>query len=254
MNFRFFSLALIIVVVLSACAPAELPPTSTSSPTAILIPTATIDWFPATASPTAMPTQTASPTPNMHPDLGVLILADNFSSPSPWPDTATNNTRVGVENNRLNLYSNISGALLLAPRNAPVIGDFFMEVTASTSLCDGNDEYGLMLRITSTGDHYRFALSCDGRAKIERVLNGAVSMPLEWQAFPVVPAMAPSIVRLSIWASNSEMRFFVNDVLLFTANDTVLYSGRVGAFIRTRSNGPVSVSFSDLMIYALEND
>lgn len=237
---------------ISACAPAAALATPTISATAILSPTATIDWFPATAIPTEMPTQPPIPTVDMRPDLGELILEDNFSSPSPWPNTATNNTRVSVANNRLNLYSDISGALLLAPRNAPVVNDFYVELIANTSLCDSNDEYGLMLRVTSSGDHYRFTLSCDGRAKVERVLNGAVSVPLEWQAFQVIPAVAPSIVRLSVWASGSEMRFFVNDAWLFSTNDTVLYSGRVGAFIRARGEGPLSVSFSDLMLYALE--
>ena len=254
MSSRLFFLTLIISTVLIACAPAEVLATPTLPATTILSPTATIDWFPATEAPILLPTVLPSPTPNMHPNLGDLILEDNFSTPSPWPDTTSNNKRVSVANNRLNLYSNISGALLLAPRNAPVVNNFYVELSANTSLCDSNDEYGLMLRITSSGDHYRFALSCDGRAKVERVLNGAVSVPVEWQAFPVIPAVAPSIVRLSVWASSSEMRFFVNDVLLFTTNDTVLYSGRVGAFIRSRGDGPLSVSFSDLMLYALENE
>jgi hypothetical protein len=60
------------------------------------------------------------------------------------------------------------------------------------------------------------------------------------------------MVDLSVWASGSEMRFFVDDMLLFTVNDTLLYSGRLGVFIRARGEGPLTVSFSDLMIYALE--
>lgn len=250
---RNFAFGLSLLIVLSACVPAESNEVPTSTVIATLVPSATTDWFPATATFTTMPTQLPSPTADMHPDLGELIVEDNFSSPSPWPDTQSNRTRVTVENNRLNLYTDVPGALLLAPRNAPAVNDFYVELTANSSLCEDNDEYGMMLRINSAGDHYRFALSCDGRAKVERVLNGAISVPAEWQAFPHLPSVSPSIVKLSVWASGSEMRFFVDDVLLFTVNDTVIYSGRVGAFIRARGEGPLTVSFSDLFVYSLTN-
>ncbi len=248
---RPFFATLILVLFLTACAPGQAVETSTASPTASQTPTATTDWFPATATPIIAPTSIPSPTPDMHPGLGELILEDNFTSPSGWPDTEDSRTRVSVENGRLNLYTDIPGAILLAPRNAPAVGDFYAELTASTSLCAGNDEYGMMLRINGAGDHYRFALSCDGRAKVERVLNGATSVPVNWQAFPNVPSVAPSRVVLSVWASGSELRFFVNDVLLFTTTDSVIYTGRVGAFIRARGEGSLTVSFTDLSIYAL---
>jgi hypothetical protein len=187
----------------------------------------------------------------MHPGLGELILEDNFTSPSGWPNTEDNRTRVVVENGRLNLFTDIPGALLLAPRNSPSINDFYVELSASPNLCEENDEYGLMFRINSAGDHYRFTLSCDGRARVERVFNGAVSIPLDWQIFPNVPSVAPSNVTLSVWALGSELRFFVDDSLLFTTNDTVIFVGRVGAFIRARGEGPLTVSFTDLLIYDL---
>jgi hypothetical protein len=195
----------------------------------------------------------ASATADLHPGLGELLLQDDFSDSSEaWPSTLSDNARVSVENERLNLYNNIPSALLLAPRNAPVFTDFYAQVTANTSLCSGDDEYGMMLRISSSGDHYRFAISCDGRAKVDRVLNGALSNQVAWLQSPAISSVAPSIVRLGVWASSSEIRFFVNDLLIFSTSDSVIYSGRLGAFVRSRDNGPLSVSFSDLVVYAVE--
>lgn len=241
----------LILILLGACGPTQPLATSTPDPSATSAPTATIDWFPATSTATLAPTSIPSPTPDMHPGLGELILEDNFTSPSGWPNTEDNRTRVVVENGRLNLFTDIPGALLLAPRNSPSINDFYVELSASPNLCEENDEYGLMFRINSAGDHYRFTLSCDGRARVERVFNGAVSIPLDWQIFPNVPSVAPSNVTLSVWALGSELRFFVDDSLLFTTNDTVIFVGRVGAFIRARGEGPLTVSFTDLLIYDL---
>ena len=242
-------LMLLLLSLLAACAPALPEPTPTLSPAPETTPSATTDWFPATSTPTILPTTIPTPTADMQPGLGEVILEDNFTSPSGWPSTETNRTRVAVENGRLNLFTDVPGALVLAPRNAPSVSDFYAQVSASPNLCEGEDEYGLMLRINSAGDHYRFALSCDGRARVERVLNGAVSVPVDWQVFPNVPSVAPSNVTLSVWASGSELRFFVDDALLFSTNDTVIYVGRVGAFIRARGEGPLTVSFSDLSIY-----
>jgi hypothetical protein len=253
MQMSFYFLCTILW--LSACAPFPLTEDIAPSPTGTetVLPTPTTDWFPATATSTLAPTSLPSPTPDMHPDLGELLLEDDFSSSAPWPSTTANRTRVNVENNRINLFTDIPSALLLAPRNSLVVNDFYALITANPSLCEVNDEFGMMLRIRSNADHYRFALSCDGRAKVDRVYNGSVSTQAEWQAFPMIPSVAPSMLELSVWASGSEMRFFVDDTLIFTVNDTVLYSGRLGVFIRARGEGPLTVSFSNLMIYALEN-
>jgi hypothetical protein len=67
-----------------------------------------------------------------------------------------------------------------------------------------------------------------------------------------VPSAAPSSSRLGVWAVGKEMRFFVNDQHQFTITDKTLPSGAMGVFIRSRGENAVTVSFSDLIVYKIE--
>ena len=63
----------------------------------------------------------------------------------------------------------------------------------------------------------------------------------------------PSKARLAVWASANELRFFVDDMLLFSLENAVIFEGSIGVYIRARGQGTLSVSFSDLQVWALED-
>jgi hypothetical protein len=66
-----------------------------------------------------------------------------------------------------------------------------------------------------------------------------------------VPPGAPSSSRLGVWAVGNEMRFFVNNHYQFTISDPLLLSGSVGVFARSTIDWPLTVNFSDLVIYSV---
>jgi hypothetical protein len=136
-------------------------------------------------------------------------------------------------------------------RREPSLDDFYLEVTASPNLCRGEDEYGLMIRATPALTHYRFALSCDGQAKVTRVSHNSARVVIPWTKNPVIPSLAPSSSRLAVWAKGQEIRFFVNGEYLFSIIDTALVKGTLGVFVRTAGDTPVSVNFSDLLVRSL---
>lgn len=243
---------LIAILLISSCSPARLPPTSTFSPLPTDTSTQTPIWFPPTATRTLIPTSPPEPTPDLHPGVGERLLSDDFSDEAVWEIVQLANSSMMMANQRLTLATQNSTVPLLNRRSGPIFGDFYAEITASPSLCSGEDEYGFVIRAASSGDHYRFTLSCDGRAKVDRVLNGALSTQVGWLQSTAIPGVAPSNSRMSVWASGSEMRFFIDDAYLFTINDTVIYTGTVGVFIRARGANDLSVSFSDLQVWALQ--
>ena len=65
--------------------PTPVTPTLTETPTATLVPTNTINWFPATATPRPMHTPTPVPTIDQLPRLGKTLLSDDFSDEEDWP-------------------------------------------------------------------------------------------------------------------------------------------------------------------------
>jgi hypothetical protein len=247
-------IALVMVLIASGCAPAAaLPlelPTATAVSTDTPSPTPTIIWFPPTPTYTPRPTQAASiPTPGLLPEHGALILEDDFSSGESWQLAQTAAGNIAVGKNRLNIAINQPRLLLSTLRSTPEIGEFYLEVTARPSLCSGMDEYGVILRAASEADFLRFALSCNGQLRLDRITGGTASSPQPWILSGVVPPGAPGVAQISIWATVEEIRFFVNGQYQFSWNEPALLTGKLGLFARAAADSPVSVSFSDFRLY-----
>lgn len=235
---------------LAACLPEPtLPPTPAATPTA----TATIVWFPPTNTSTPLPRLPVQPTADPRLGVGDLILQDSFDRPELWLTASTASTDILITHQRLTLSidGGLPGRLLFSPRSEPLLGDFYAEIDATLSLCRGRDQYGLLVRLMSYQDYYRYALNCQGEARLERIQGGS-AIPLQnWQPSGDVPLGAPAQVRIGVWAAGPELRLFLNDHHQFTVRDPVFTQGTLGVFILSGGDSPVTVSFSDLRVYRL---
>ena len=245
-------LVILFQLSLNACTPAATPEIyleATITPTLTSTPTATIVWFPPTSTPTLFPTQIITPTQDYRPNLGEVLLSDDFSSPDSWLLGKTSSGSAALGKNELTIVVSEPGAYQYSIRQTPVLSDFYVEITASPTLCRGQDEYGLLIRMTSPGDFYRFSLSCNGQVRMDRVVGGIASSPQSWTPSGAVPPGAPSSSRLAIWALGKEMRFLVNNEYQFTVSDPLLPGGNLGVFARSAGKMDVTVSFTDLIVY-----
>lgn len=237
-----------LIFLLTACGVQSPTPLPTRTPEPIPSVTATIDWFPSTETPTKLPTVTRTPTPDLRPDLGEALLEDDFSDKENWLLPTGDDSSVAIVNNHLTLVLSRPNWFLYSLRKEPVFGDFYAEITASPNLCSGEDEYGVMVRVSPAFTYYRFVISCDGRAKVVRVSHSGARVIVPWESFAVIPAFAPSESRLAVWAVGEDIRFFINDQYLFSIRDTVLGKGTFGVFVRTSGETAISVNFSELVI------
>jgi len=57
---------------------------------------------------------------------------------------------------------------------------------------------------------------------------------------------APAENTLMIWMAKDQFHFYVNDKYLLSLQDATLAEGFYGFYVRDRTNGGESVSFSDL--------
>lgn len=242
--------AALLLLFTSACIVTPAPPLifNTATPTATA--TATPVWFPPTFTPSPLPQPSLTPTPDLRPGIGELLLEDDFSDETFWSTNSSPDATVNISEGELHLSLNDDYEYLITTRASPAFDNFYAEITASPNFCRGEDEYGLVLRASEDG-HYRFALSCDGSAKVDRYQGGSLARQVGWLRHPVVPSFAPSSSRLGVWARGSQLHFFVNDVYLFSINDTQLWEGTLGVFVYTSGEGDVSVNFSDLQVWAL---
>ncbi len=234
---------------LGACLPVSAPPPQPSkTPTVTPTATVTIQWFPPTPTRTPVPTINHTPTAELRPGIGPDLLVDDFSDPSHWVTGNVGSGTIALASNEISLALTQPKGYLYSFRDEPILGDFYAEITASSSLCANLDEYGLLLRYNSPWDFYRFSLSCNGQTRLDKLVGGAASSPQPWLASASVPSAAPSISRLGVWASGDELRFFINGEFQFGLSDRGLSQGLIGVFVRSGGENAVTVSFSDLAI------
>lgn len=249
---RLAILMLAMTILISSCAQLDAmlatptPLTATETP----LPTPTIIWFPPSATPTLTTLSTKAPTPEMRPGLGEEIITDDFSRASRWDIAASNEASAAIKNNRLTL-SVQSDVYMLSLRNDLVLTDYYAEITARPSLCRAEDSYGLLVR-ASASSYYRFALSCNGTARAERVTGGTRLVLQQPLPSGDVPPGAPGEVRIGVWAVGREMRLFLNGRYQFSINDPSFPSGALGVFVRSVGETPAVVSFSDLTVQSID--
>jgi hypothetical protein len=239
-------------LLLSACSGIGLEAvTATPQPaTATPLQTPTIVWFPATATLTPQPLFTQPPTPEMLTGLGSLIASDDFSDPEEWDTAVSDQGSASVSRDRLTLAVQ-PGIYLVSLQRQMVLGNFYAEITARPSLCRGEDEYGFLVRASAV-TYYRFALTCNGQAHAERISQKERHDLHEPVFSGDVPPGAPGEVRIGVWAAGPELRLFLNGRYQFSITDLNLSSGTVGVFARAVGETPVTVTFSDLEVRAVE--
>jgi hypothetical protein len=184
----------------------------------------------------------------MQPGVGDVILSDNFETGISWLLGQTTAASVAIGMNELTIAISSPHTYAYSNRDQPKLVNFYAEITANPTLCHTTDEYGLLLRFASTGDFYRFGLTCDGQVSLDRVYKGIASSPQPWITSGMLKTGAPSTSRLAVWAVGKEMRFFVNDVFLFTVNEPTIPNGSLGVFAASSGDLAVTVNFSDLVI------
>jgi hypothetical protein len=239
-------------VILAGCTGPTATPTLVPTAAASATPTATVIWFPATATPTATAAQPATPTAETRPGVGDLLFSDSFDDPAFWNTASSANASAILTNNRLVLSITQPGPLAIASlRNQPIAGDFYAEATANISLCSGTDQYGMLFRASGSGDYYRFVLNCNGQERLERVRGGVTYPLLGWLSSNDLPKGAPAQIKLGVWAVGREMRLFLNDTYQFSMTDPVFSAGTFGFFAYANGKSPVTISYSDLAVYSV---
>jgi hypothetical protein len=252
MFLRFFRLLLIAgftssCAVLDALNTTPVPILATETPQ----PTPTINWFPASATPTLGAFSTKKPpTPEMRPGLGTTYLTDDFSDPSLWDTATSDQASAEIDSNRLNL-SVQSNVYMVSLRHELTADDYYVEITARPGLCRGDDAYGLLVRANAVA-YYRFSLTCNGTVYAERISVGTrelLQIPLPSGD---VPRGAPGEVRIGVWAVGAEMRLFLNGRYQFGISNPNYPSGTIGVFVNSAGETPAIVSFSRLSLQEVD--
>ena len=214
-------------------------------------PTPTTIWFPPTATYTPFPSATPGFEQTFQEDMqfGELVLEDNFNQTDTWTFGKFGTGSILFGNNELSIGITQVDEYLSSLRSSTTIGDFYLEITASPSICRGADEFGVLFHVTPNMDFFRFGINCNGEARLDRLIDGIASAPHPPSRYGAIPPGAPISSRLGIRAVGKDMSFFVNGVYLFSIQNSSLLSGGIGVYARSASENALTVNFSELKIY-----
>lgn len=252
-NIFFFCIFGFLLAFICSCSPLRTPPpplpTNTAA-AATITPTPTEVWFPPTSTPTTFPTPTGviTPTLDIQPEFGENIFVDNFNDPTLWTQTRGPVGSVSVANNELTIAISQTRGYLYSLRMETYLSDYYAEITTSPSICRGEDEYGLLLRVTDSYDFYRYSLTCDGRVRLDKYYRSTPSSPQGLIFSSEVPPGAPSLSRIGVSLSGRDMHFYINDIYQFSVTDQSITIGTIGVFARASGEGALTVNFSDLIV------
>ena len=252
-------LPLLILLFLTGCAeiriqpiedtPTPVTPTATEIPTFTPVPTNTVVWFPPTATPRPMRTPTAVPTVSQLPSLGNIVIADNFSSEENWQTYRSPLGNAVISNNELTLAIQNADSGIASYSSHPQMGDYYMSMDVSLSLCSWNgDWYGVAFRVENSENQYRWVFNCLGQTRVERIYKGRIYVIEDWDINGVIKPSAPQKFSIGIAARGSELRFYANDSLLITVEDTVFKTGGYGFAAASDGYSPLTVSFSNFTL------
>ena len=246
---KIFWILAIGSIFLSSCSSANIP--ATTMPTMLsptFTSTATINWFPATNTPTPLSTQQATPTTVLLPGLGSIILEDSFSRADQWDISVyiAGQGIVGSDQLTLSIPDGSEGASITALLQGFQTSNYFIRVKVNLSLCKDRDQVGFLFRASSPQDFYRFSITCSGETRFERVVGGQSFVIRNWAFSPDAPLGAPGVVNLAVSVSGQDMEFFLDDRFQFSIQDGILSEGGLGFFLRASSDSPVNVNFCEL--------
>lgn len=148
----------------------------------------------------------------------------------------------------LNLAVSSSGGSLITLRDSPSAREFYLEVSATASLCTRDDTFGVVFWAVNDRTYHRLAFNCGGLFRLEKTTNNRVTPLTEWFGSPMA-ARTPGVpVRIGLWVGSGLVRVYLNNEFQFSHAVTPT-TGSIGFFAASNSSTAITTEFSDLRIY-----
>lgn len=214
---------------------------------------------PRTPAITKTPSDTPEPSitpPNADPrtTLGNPTGTDPMDNPDKWtwPVGKDNFTSNGFEDGHMWLTGLTSKPGWVV--SAIHIDDAYIEETAKTQGCSGNDNYGIIFRVPvlRTADRgYLFAVSCDGKYSIwawdGRVgPNGTRTVLIDWKASKYIHSGSNQTNRVGVWAQDTKLILYVNGAKLDEVKTTTFSQGYLGVFVNPDTTKNFTVDIQEM--------
>jgi hypothetical protein len=248
---------LFFTIMISGCVPLAPDETPTPTLTATTTPTltATPVWFPATPTPTSIANNTPTPQPTFETQregIAALLIDDDFSDDSLWQtfQSSSGNAAFGTQNLTLAVAQQNASLTSISQHALPE--NFYMEISIQISLCQPQDQVGILFMYSGMGDMYRLLMTCSGQYRLELIQGGQSIVIHDWERSSQMSLNMPASNRVGLWLYRGRLQFFINDVFQFEERIAQNRAGGLGLFVRSIEGNAVTIRFSDLQIYQVD--
>jgi hypothetical protein len=257
---------LLVISVLSACAPSQmqkdatvtsvagsiygtetaLAPTSTSTPTRTPTPTTTPTPT-ATATPTPTPTPTNTPTPTLDPSV---LFFDDFSDPdSGWGEYSDPDGSKEYNDGEYTVEISSPGMCFW---DTPwrTFSDVSIELDAHMVSGTTDNEFGAMCRLVDDDNFYYLAITSDGYYVIGKLLNNEwiILGDGEYGYNESAIKGGDEINHITVICEEDRLSLEANGVPLMSVTDKSFSSGDVGLYACAFSTPGSTINFDNYMV------
>jgi hypothetical protein len=180
------------------------------------------------------------------------LFWDDFSGSqaAPWKLEADDVAATTIQDGRLVITVNQPNTLQYSGLSEPLLDDFVLEVEATQLAGSPESSFGVLFRLQSQGEFYRFDITGDGRYTVERHnLDGSWTRFTDgWTRDDALQSGLNTTNRLRVVAEGFQLSLYANGELLQTFSDSAYPVGTIALDAGTFGKVPLSVAFDNVQI------
>lgn len=219
-----------LVVAPAADTPTPLPPPAPAAPV-------------VSANPQD-PLAGANPTPIIQEDFLLADYWNEFDSSS-----GSGQIMIAEENYKLvsKQVENIEWTF-----NGRKTGNIYLTGTAvvPNTKCKAGDYWGLVFRYKDNANFYVFGVSCDGKYKMLKLVDGLPETVVDFTDSTAILKLGQKNV-LGVRAVGDQISLYANDQFLTTVTDGTFAEGLIGMYVRALLTPNLTVVFDDITVYSI---
>lgn len=183
-----------------------------------------------------------------------ILYTDSFvaGETGPWQTEGDEFGRSAVVNERLVIEVNAPNVIQFTTLQEPAFADFVLEVDVTQLGGHPESSYGVLFRMHSPQEFYRFDITGSGMYVIERHnANGTWTRLIsDWTPSGAIRQGSNVTNRLTVVADGANLSFYVNGELLREVVDGSYWEGNIALSAGTFGQTGLSVAFDNLVVRA----
>ncbi|MEK7276094.1 MAG: hypothetical protein AAB342_00490 [Chloroflexota bacterium] len=238
------------------------------------VPVTVIVEVTSAVQPTQVVVQPAADTPTPQPPSAAATSAPVVSTNPQDPLAGANPTPVIQEDFLIADYwyefdtSSGSGTIMTADQNYRLVSkqtenlqwtfngrktsNIYLSGTAVVpdTKCKAGDYWGLIFRYKDNANFYVFGVSCDGKYKLLKRLDGLFETIVDFTDSAAIRKLGQKNV-LGVRAAGDQISLYANDQFLTTVTDGAFAEGLIGLYVASRLTPNLTVVFDDITVYSI---